>query len=108
MWESISSTDAGLKLNMFKDRLYVETSIYKKITSNLLFSGYSIPYSSGFDVMQLLNGGELQNKGWELMMDVKLINKKKFRWSVYFNSSKNVNTFTKVPDNFNVEKSTAG
>jgi TonB-linked SusC/RagA family outer membrane protein len=106
-WESITSSDVGLELNLFDDRLYIEGDIYNKITSNLLFSDYNIPRSSGYNQLQYLNGGELQNNGWELMLDVKLIRKKNFRWSVYFNSSQNNNAFTKLPDNFNVEQSTS-
>jgi TonB-linked SusC/RagA family outer membrane protein len=106
-WESISSTDIGLEINMFKDRFYIEGDVYKKVTSDLLFKDYSIPSSSGFQELLFLNGGELENKGWELMLDVKLIRKKNFRWSVNFNTSQNINTFTKLPDNFNVEQSTS-
>ena len=106
-WESISSTNLGIELNMFKDRVYLEGDLYKKITSNLLFTDYPIPGSSGFDKLLLLNGGELENKGWELMLDVKLIRKNDLRWTVYFNTSQNINTFTELPDNFNIEKSTS-
>jgi TonB-linked SusC/RagA family outer membrane protein len=106
-WESITSYDLGLELNMFKDRLYVETDIYKKVTSDLMFSGYKIPGSSGFDSLLYLNGGELENRGWEIMLEVKIVRKKNFNWSINFNSSQNINAFTKLPDNFNVEQSTS-
>jgi hypothetical protein len=106
-WESISSTDIGLEINMFKDRLYIEGDVYEKITSDLLFKDYDIPGSAGFEKLLFLNGGELKNKGWELMADVKIIRKKNFRWSINFNTSQNINAFTNLPDNFNVEKSTS-
>ena len=41
------------------------------------------------------------------MMDYKIIQKENFRWSVNFNTSQNVNSFTDLPDNFNTEKSTS-
>jgi TonB-linked SusC/RagA family outer membrane protein len=106
-WENISSIDLGLELNLLKDRLYVEGDIYKKTTSDLLFEDYYIPSSSGFQKLLFLNGGELENRGWELMFEVKLLRKKNFRWSVNFNTSQNINAFTVLPDNFNVEKSTS-
>ncbi len=106
-WESIASVDLGLELNLFKDRLFVEADVYQKNTTNLLFKDYNIPSSSGYQQLLFLNGGELQNTGWELMMDVKLIRAKNFKWSVNFNTSQNVNSFTKLPDNFNVEQSTS-
>jgi TonB-linked SusC/RagA family outer membrane protein len=106
-WESISSFDLGLELNMFKDRLYIETDIYEKITSDLLFKDYAIPSSSGFQKLLFLNGGQLKNTGWELMVDLRLIRTKNLRWSVNFNTSQNINSFTNLPDNFNVEQSTS-
>jgi len=106
-WESISTIDAGIELNLFEDRLYIESDIYNKITSDLLFSYYSIPESSGFSQLKFLNGGELENRGWELMVDYKIIRRDKWRWSVSFNTSQNINTFNDLPDNFNTERSTS-
>jgi TonB-linked SusC/RagA family outer membrane protein len=106
-WENISSTDIGLEMNLFNDRLYFETDFYEKITTNLLFKDYEIPTSSGFDKLLYLNGGKLENRGWELMVDCKIIRKKDFRWSVNFNTSQNINSFIELPENFNTEQSTS-
>jgi len=110
-WESMTSTDYGLELNLFKDRLYIEGDIYSKLTSDLLFGGspdyYKIPTSAGFDHLNYFNGGELENKGWELMMNYKIIRTKDWLLSVDFNTSQNINSFTKLPENFNTEKSTS-
>jgi TonB-linked SusC/RagA family outer membrane protein len=106
-WESITSTDIGLELNLFKDRIYVEGDLYNKITSDLLFPGYSIPNSSGYSYLRFFNGGELENRGWELAFDVKVIRKKDFRLSVNLNASQNINSFNALPDNFNIERSTS-
>ena len=105
-WESIMSTDIGLELNLFKERLYIEGDIYNKVTTDLLFRNYKIPSSSGYDQLTYLNGGEMSNKGWELMVNGKVIRKKDFMVSVDFNVSQNINSFTKLPENFNNEKST--
>jgi TonB-linked SusC/RagA family outer membrane protein len=110
-WESISTVDLGLELNMFDDKLYIEGDIYDKITTDLLFGGppnyYPIPVSSGYDYLKFLNGGKLENKGWELMVDWKIIRTENFRWSVNFNTSQNMNSFNALPDNFNKERSTS-
>jgi TonB-linked SusC/RagA family outer membrane protein len=106
-WESISSVDLGLELNLFNDRLYIEGDIYNKVTTNLLFKDYDIPTSSGFEQLKFLNGGKLGNRGWELMIDYKVIRKKDFRLSLNFNTNQNVNSFNKLPDNFNTEQSTS-
>jgi TonB-linked SusC/RagA family outer membrane protein len=106
-WESISSFDVGLELNLFNDRLYIEGDLYNKKTTNLLFKDYDIPTSSGFEILTYLNGGELGNKGWELMTDYKLIRKKDFRLSLNLNITHNINSFNQFPDNFNSEQSTS-
>lgn len=106
-WESSTTTDLGLDLNLFRDRLFISGDIYDKVTSNILFSNYYIPSSSGYDQLLFLNGGKLDNKGWELSADYKIKQTKDFRWSVNFNISHNQNAFTALPNNFNVEQSTS-
>jgi TonB-linked SusC/RagA family outer membrane protein len=110
-WESISSTDVGVELNLFKDRLFLEADVYTKITTDLLFGGwpdyYKIPTSSGFDNLTYFNGGEMQNKGWEFMLNYKIFRTKDWLVSIDFNTSQNVNSFNKLPPNFNTEKSTS-
>ncbi|MEN8228485.1 MAG: SusC/RagA family TonB-linked outer membrane protein [Bacteroidota bacterium] len=112
-WENIESYDVGLELNFLDYRLYVEGDVYIKTTSDLLFGGsqdwqkYEIPTSSGYEYLNYLNGGELVNKGWELMMEYKIIQGENFRWAVNFNTSQNINSFVDLPDNFNTERSTS-
>ena len=114
-WENIASWDVGLELNLFDDRVYLEGDIYKKTTTDILFGGnlnqtwllYPIPSSSGYDYLQYLNGGQLSNAGWEFMSDFKIIRNKDWLVSVNFNASHNINSFDKLPDNFNTERSTS-
>jgi TonB-linked SusC/RagA family outer membrane protein len=112
-WESMTSYDAGLELNLFEYKFFMEANVYLKSTTDLLFGGsededkYKIPTSSGYQHFNYLNGGELENRGWELMMDYKVVQKEFFRWSVNFNISQNINSFIHLPDNFNTEKSTS-
>lgn len=47
------------------------------------------------------------NTGWELMADWKIKRTKNFLVSVNLNTSRNVNSFSKLPDNFNTERSTS-
>jgi len=106
-WESISSYDIGIELYMFGDRLYIEADIYDKITHDILFNRYDIPVSSGYARLEYFNGGEMQNRGWELMTDWRIIRTDNFRWSVNLNTSQNINSFNVLPENFNTERSTS-
>lgn len=106
-WESVTQPNVGIELNLFNDRLFIEGDIYQKVTTNILFSGYDLPTSSGFDELGFLNAGEMVNNGWELMFDYRIIRKKDLKVSINFNTSRNVNSFRHFPDNFNREKSTS-
>ena len=106
-WENIESYDVGIELNLFDYSLYVEADVYLKTTSDLLFDNYNIPTSSGYGTLRYFNGGALQNKGWELMLDYEVLQRDNFKWSVNFNTAQNVNSFVDLPDNFNTERSTS-
>jgi TonB-linked SusC/RagA family outer membrane protein len=106
-WETITSYDIGVELSLFGDRVYLSGDYYDKITEDILFSNYDIPTSSGFDRLIFFNGGELQNRGWELMTDIRIVRTPTWRWSVNFNTTQNMNRFNKLPENFNTEQSTS-
>jgi hypothetical protein len=112
-WENIASWNVGGELSLFKDRVYIEGDIYKKVSSDILFGGtqprdyYKIPFTSGFDGLKYLNGGEMTNNGWELMADFKAFRNQDWLLSFNFNISQNINSFNKLPDNFNTERSTS-
>jgi hypothetical protein len=106
-WANVNSWDIGLELSLFQNRIYLEGDIYERVTSNMLFRNYVIPYSSGFRRLDYLNGGELTNTGWELMADFTIIRSRNWLWSVFLNTAQNTNTFNVLPENFNSESSTS-
>jgi len=106
-WETITSYDVGLDMNLFNDKLYIEGDIYQKLTNDILFFQYKVPFSSGFSELQFFNGGELENRGWELMADWRIIRNENWFWSINVNTSQNINSFNSMPDNFNREASTS-
>jgi TonB-linked SusC/RagA family outer membrane protein len=106
-WETITSYNFGADLSLFKDRIYMQGDIYQKVTYDILFNNYQIPFSSGYNNLRYFNGGEMTNTGWELMFDYKIVRTKDWFVSVNFNTSQNINVFNKLPDNFNTERSTS-
>ncbi len=105
-WENTTTTNLGLDISLFKGRFNITGEIYDKLTTNILFKDYDIPGISGYDRLRYFNGGELSNRGWEVMLDSRIIQQKDFSLSVNFNTNQNRNAFTKLPLNFNPEKST--
>lgn len=106
-WETITSNNAGADLSLFKDKIYIQADIYKKVTTDILNDNYQIPLSSGYDRLRYLNGGEMTNRGWELMFDYRIVRTKDWFVSFNFNTSQNINVFNKLPDNFNTERATS-
>ena len=106
-WETISSWDIGGELSLFNDRLYIEGDVYNKLSTDILFDPYKIPFSSGYTELKFLNAGEMTNYGWELMADGKAFRTKDWLLSFNLNISQNVNSFSKLPENFNTESSTS-
>jgi TonB-linked SusC/RagA family outer membrane protein len=106
-WENIASWDIGAEFNLFKDRLYLEGDIYKKVSTDLLFERYDIPLSTGYEQLRYLNGGEMTNNGWELMADFKAFRNEDWLVSFNLNISQNINSFSELPENFNTERSTS-
>lgn len=101
VWESTYSTTLGLDLYLFKDRLTINAEIYDKKTKDISNANYGIPHSSGFDKLLFFNGGEMDNKGWEVMGDYFIVKKSDFSIDFRFNISRNQNTFVKFAPNFN-------
>ncbi len=106
-WETVTASNIGLEFNLFKDKLFILGEVYRSQTSDILFEKYDIPYASGFNQLRYLNSGAMENKGWELMVNYKILRTKDWFIGIDVNVSKNVNAFTKLPDNFNRENSTS-
>lgn len=105
VWESTYGYNIGLDLFMFKERFSLTAEIYNKTTKDINNGNYAIPYSSGFDKLIYFNGGQLSNKGWELMMDYFIVKKSDLFVEFRFNISQNMNSYDKFAPNFNNQTS---
>jgi iron complex outermembrane receptor protein len=88
-WEETSQFNIGIDYQFLKNRIYGSLDFYKKTTNDLLLS-FTIPSPSVVPT-QVANVGEVDNKGIELVIGSRLIEKKDFGWKVDFNISANRN-----------------
>lgn len=65
-WETTSSFNYGLDLGFFDDTYLFDINFYKKRTKDLLFKDVKITTSSGYGILPYINGGTMDNEGWEL------------------------------------------
>jgi TonB-linked SusC/RagA family outer membrane protein len=86
--ERTFSTEAGLDLRLFKDRISFNFTWYKTNTRDQLFT-VSVPVTSGVSSVYT-NGADVQNKGVELSLGATIISNSDFTWEVDANWSKNV------------------
>lgn len=93
-WESTFTWDAGLEATFLRDRIMLNVDIYKKNTSDLIYS-IQLPQNSGYNTI-LANIGEMENKGVEIALSGDIIRKKSFQWNVAVNWSTNRNKLVKA------------
>ncbi len=69
-WETTYSTNLGIDLSFFKNRLTLNLDWYRKKTVDILVPDAKLPYSSGFGT-QVQALGSMQNKGLEINIGFK-------------------------------------
>lgn len=85
--------ELGLDLRLFKNRVGIDFSYYnRKTTDDILSVGISS--TSGYG-SSLMNIGEVENNGVELLVNVKPIDRK-LKWDVSFNFAKNNNKVLEI------------
>lgn len=86
-WETTSTYDVGMDVSIYKDRVSATLDYYYSRTSDLLlYKG--LPATSIYPQV-LANVGETENHGFELGLNVKVVQGKDFGWNTTFNYSMN-------------------
>jgi len=94
-WETTSQYNLGLDIAFFNSRFSFTTDIYYKKTSDLLLE---IPPTIGQEKSQMVNVGNVVNKGIEFSLNNTLIDNSKTRWNLSANIAKNLNKITRLTD----------
>ena len=94
--EKTKSTELGLDIRFFKGRLGFDITTYKTNTVDQLFT-IALPVGSGA-AQYFTNGGDVQNKGVEVLLTATPIQSKSFTWDASFNFAANRNKVIKISD----------
>lgn len=94
--ELIKSWELGLEAKLFGNRLGLDFALYKSNATNQLLN-IPLDPTSGYQSKKV-NAGNIENKGFELMLDAQIIQKENFSWGVNVNWSKNINTVKELTD----------
>lgn len=85
--EQIASTEVGFDLRLFNSRVGVDFTYYKSNATDQLFEA-SVPAASGAASV-FINGGDIENKGIEIALNLVPVRTDNFSWDLDFNFSKN-------------------
>jgi TonB-linked SusC/RagA family outer membrane protein len=88
-WQSMAQYNAGIDVAWLDNRISLSADAYYKKTYNLLFeTPVSAIQGGGF---QLENIGNVINKGFELSVDLNILNRKELAWNLTMNIASNQN-----------------
>jgi TonB-linked SusC/RagA family outer membrane protein len=88
-WEKTTQYDAGVDLGLFQDRITMSLDYYYKLTEDMLLD-VPLPQSTTTGSVRK-NYGTIENKGFEVTLTSRNINRASFNWStdLIFSANKN-------------------
>ena len=94
--ERTGSWEIGTDLRFFMNRITVDATYYNETTYDQIVSA-EISKTSGFQQV-ITNGGEINNKGVEIQMNITPVRANSLTWDISFNFAKNRNTVLSLAD----------
>lgn len=95
-WEQTSRFTAGFETNLFNNIVNLKFDVFSSKTTDLLML-HQLAYTSGLRQMWG-NDGSLKNKGFDLSVNMKLLNLKDWQWELGGSMGHYKNEMTKLPD----------
>ncbi len=93
--EFTKNFEVGGELKFFKNRLGIDFTHYELRSSKQILSARS-SYGTGY-VIKYFNGGEVENKGWEVVLNYNVLKRKQFNWDVTVNFDRNRGRVVRMP-----------
>ena len=96
-WEVNRKTEIALDLGFFKDRISLEIARYRNRCNDQLIQ-FPTPAFTGFINVTANTPADVENTGWEFVINGKLIDGENFKWSAKFNVGINRNKLLAYPN----------
>ncbi len=94
--EIVKNLEFGVEARFLKNRIGFTATYYKSNSFNQLLQ-VALPVASGFS-SKYINAGNIQNKGFELVVDGSPLETKDFKWNVTFNLASNKSKVISLSD----------
>jgi TonB-linked SusC/RagA family outer membrane protein len=98
--EIVKSTEASIEARFLNDRFGFTATYYKSNSFNQLLN-IPLPTPTGYSA-KYINAGNIQNQGFELVLNATPIRNKDFNWDIAFNFALNRNDVIKLSDDLKV------
>jgi TonB-linked SusC/RagA family outer membrane protein len=95
--EFAKSGEIGTELSFLDDRLGLDVTVYRKVTTDQIVNDIRGSYATGY-VLYNLNGAATVSKGLEVVLRGAPVANKSFNWDVLANFSANRSTVTSLPN----------
>jgi TonB-linked SusC/RagA family outer membrane protein len=86
-WEKTTNTNVGADIGLFNNRISVVTDLYGRKSTDLI-GLRSLPLENGFEYTNM-NWAQVSNKGFEITLSTKNIDRPNFKWNTSINFSHN-------------------
>lgn len=96
-WETNKKLSAALEMGLLKDRLNVSVEWYRNRCDNQLI-GLPTGFFTGFNSVTMNSPANVENSGWEIMLNGDIIRNQEWTWSASFNTSFVSNKLISYPD----------
>ena len=94
--ERTKAMEFGIDLRMFQDRIRLDATYYNMLSFDQVIF-LPVATTSGYD-FNLTNGGEIRNKGVELLLSITPVQQPSFSWDVTLNLGHNRAIVESLPD----------
>ncbi|TCC96278.1 SusC/RagA family TonB-linked outer membrane protein [Pedobacter hiemivivus] len=99
-WQKTTTSDVGLDIGLFKDRVVLSPRYYYKLTKGLI-TDISLSPSTGFTTYKE-NLGDMANKGYEIYLTANAINASGWNVNITGNLAHNTNKLVKLSNSLKV------
>ena len=93
-WEKTENTNFGFDLGLLKNRISIITDFYGRKSTDLI-GLQSLPLENGFEFTNM-NWAQVTNKGFEIALATKNIDRANFKWTTNFNLSHNKSNIDRI------------
>ncbi|MBX2958236.1 MAG: SusC/RagA family TonB-linked outer membrane protein [Cyclobacteriaceae bacterium] len=94
--ETNTTSELGFDLRFLKNRVGLDLTFYKSLSRDQIIS-VPVPGSTGFTT-QIVNSGEIENRGIEMVINATPVKAGDFSWDLIFNFTRNRNYVNALPN----------